>query len=66
MDLDAVPVVDVDVLLLRHGKELVVMQPLDVPDRLAQLNLAAQLSFSPVHRRDMALAPTEQQLSSVP
>jgi hypothetical protein len=65
MDFDAVPVVDVDVLLLRHGKELVVVQPLDVSNRLAQLNLTAQLSFPPVHRRDMALPPTEQQLSSV-
>lgn len=66
VQLDAVAVVYVDVLFLRDGKVLVVVQPLDVPDHLAQLQLAAQLALAPVHGRDVALSACQQQLPPVP
>jgi hypothetical protein len=65
VQLDTVPVVDVDVVLLRNGEELVVVQPPRVPDGLPQLQLAPKLAFPPVHRGDVALAPRQQQLPAI-
>ncbi len=65
VELDAIGVVDVDVLLLGHGKELVVVEEAGVPDGLAQLQLAPQLALAPVHGRDVALPPSQNEVPAV-
>lgn len=65
VQLHAVAVVDVNRLLLRHGKVLIVVQPLDVPDCLAQLYLTTQLPLPPVKRRNVTLPAPYQQLPPV-
>ena len=66
MDLHAGMVVDVDVLLLGDGEELIVVKPTTVSHRLCKLQLAPQPPFPPVHRSHMALASGEQEATTVP
>lgn len=64
--LNTLRVVDVHILLLRDGEELVIVQEPRIANRLHQLKLTAQLSVSPVHRRDMAFPPRQNQVSTIP
>jgi hypothetical protein len=59
-------VVDIDGSLLRHGKELIIVQPPSIAHSLVQLQLASQLSIPPVHRCHMPFAPGQQQFATVP
>lgn len=65
VELNTVVVVNVGILLLCDGKELVVVQPARITDSFSQLKLAAQLALTPVHRRNMALPSGQQQIASV-
>lgn len=61
----AVPVVDIYVLFLRHGKVLVVVQPFGVAYRLVELQFASELALAPVHGRDVTLASSQKQFAPV-
>lgn len=65
VNLHPVAVVYVDVFLLGNGKHLVIVQPLGIPHGLAELQFAPKLPIPPVHCRDMALPPRQQEIPSV-
>ena len=65
MELHAIGIVYVDVFLLRHRKELVVVKEASIPNCLTQLQFAPKLAFPPVHGRNMAFPPRQDQISSV-
>lgn len=63
--LEPLLVVDVDVLLLGDGAERLVVQPLDVAHRLAQVELRVERRRQGVERRDVAEAASEGEVAAV-
>src|SRR4051812_17307585 len=65
MKLHTIRVVNVDILLLRDRKVLVVVKPAGITYRLAQLQFTPELPLSPIHRRNMAFPPRQQQVPPI-
>ena len=66
VQLDALVVVDVGPLLLRHGEHVLGVEPLDGVHRLHHVDLALELLLDPVEGGDVAAATADQEVTAVP